>query len=824
MEEDLVETSSNATDGENSDESWSPSESENDKESSKGAEEANLGKRKHQDGEDNSNKRKKVEKDSNLNEAPNSGIEKEKDEGKINKRRKISCPLVACKAKIVHLPRHMRNVHKWTKESSQKVLLKYNIRKRKSKDTMVKTKRKDYHTRRRCPIDQCQSIVFRLPAHLQKVHKLKKTMREYIDAMETAVVVPDHKHPMILWKEERMHQTSTMLHNLEQSRTIASESGESSVENEKDSSSDNDNNMAGECSNDTTAENVNTHPIFVKFEQWMLSPDGGKRDEKTVKQHSAQLFGILRAIDDSEDVNSLLDLKLVRHVFLNNYVKKRNYEAGTIKSYLMSLRHFCTFLISDNPGDINFNVDDVASAREKVQMWSSSYRRESSTRKWQKLEEDTVNGLTPSDINKFEKSEAAREAVKIIGKHSDPTEHDDITQTDYTLVRDFLFTQIFTDNANRPGILADMTVADYKRMRVEDGHHVITVMKHKTAYIYGPARIVLTEKLKSWLDIFIQVIRPQITTLASGNVFLSWNARSMKSCQITKAIQSIFKKAGIDLKITSTSYRKAAVTKVHMDCPELSGKLAGLMAHNEATAKKYYLLAEKTKASVEASSKLGKLMRTEEANEECSPGESSTEPTGDLKRNKEEAKNKRSWSDEDLKKVHTIFGQELMENTVTLDIVRYRVETNEELHGMSPRRIYDRLKKDSKKKLHFSGLVCEPPKACETLQHRVNRIENVGQSVSEVAETIDTDEQLSVSIIAPSERNSNFSDGAIGVLHKMFEDMIVEGKRISKVEIEKRCAKSQDGRKLVDKLSSMQILNRIKYERRKKMLAGLVAK
>ena len=79
----MVETSSNATDEENSDESWSLSESENDKESFKGAEEANFGKRKHQDGEDNSNKRKKVEKDNNLNEAPDSGIEKEKDEGKI---------------------------------------------------------------------------------------------------------------------------------------------------------------------------------------------------------------------------------------------------------------------------------------------------------------------------------------------------------------------------------------------------------------------------------------------------------------------------------------------------------------------------------------------------------------------------------------------------------------------------------------------------------------------------------------------------------------------------------------------------------------------
>jgi hypothetical protein len=32
---------------------------------------------------------------------------------------------------------------------------------------------------------------------------------------------------------------------------------------------------------------------------------------------------------------------------------------------------------------------------------------------------------------------------------------------------------------------------------------------------------------------------------------------------------------------------------VHSDQPNLSGKFAALMAHNEATAKKYYRLTEK---------------------------------------------------------------------------------------------------------------------------------------------------------------------------------------------------------------------------------------
>ena len=81
----------------------------------------------------------------------------------------------------------------------------------------------------------------------------------------------------------------------------------------------------------------------------------------------------------------------------------------------------------------------------------------------------------------------------------------------------------------------------------------------------------------------------------------------MESGHITRAVQSVFTKGGIDVKVTSTLFRKAAVSKVHADDMSFSGKLARHMAHRKTTAKKYYFLAEKSKESVEASKKLGKL-------------------------------------------------------------------------------------------------------------------------------------------------------------------------------------------------------------------------
>lgn len=92
------------------------------------------------------------------------------EEISTSQRRKLSCPFVMCKANVVHLPRHMRNVHHWTKEAASKVLSKYNIRTRKSKEA----KTKGNHHCCRCSIADCHLIVQRLSAHLQKVHKLNE--------------------------------------------------------------------------------------------------------------------------------------------------------------------------------------------------------------------------------------------------------------------------------------------------------------------------------------------------------------------------------------------------------------------------------------------------------------------------------------------------------------------------------------------------------------------------------------------------------------------------------------------------------------------------
>jgi hypothetical protein len=49
-------------------------------------------------------------------EAKKKNNSKEAQSVEAKEQQRVSCPLVLCKAKVVHLPRHMHNVRNWTNE------------------------------------------------------------------------------------------------------------------------------------------------------------------------------------------------------------------------------------------------------------------------------------------------------------------------------------------------------------------------------------------------------------------------------------------------------------------------------------------------------------------------------------------------------------------------------------------------------------------------------------------------------------------------------------------------------------------------------------
>ena len=102
--------------------------------------------------------------------------------------------------------------------------------------------------------------------------------------------------------------------------------------------------------------------VLTQFRDWLLSPDGGKKDVKTVKQHVSQLKNTLSVVDPDHKLTSPVDDKLIRTVFLSEYAAK--YCATTVKSYLRSLQHYCSFLLSDQQKGLSL-----------IEMESSGYER-----------------------------------------------------------------------------------------------------------------------------------------------------------------------------------------------------------------------------------------------------------------------------------------------------------------------------------------------------------------------------------------------------------------------------------------------------------------
>ena len=236
---------------------------------------------------------------------------------------------------------------------------------------------------------------------------------------------------------------------------------------------------------------------------------------------------------------SLYDSQVINDKFLEGHAKK-NYHPKTTQSYLMSLRHFYAFSLTCEFCD-GISKEQIVALKEKVSRWSSSFRHSSAKRHWEKMEEDLHSLISPEQINEFERSEASREAICLLGQLSG-AHCITLTQAQYTLVRDFLIVEISVDNAIRSGALANMTVGEFKKRRKEGEDNVLLIKDHKTLESHGPARIVLSAKLDSWMTIFVREVRSQVTGVTNDDdsrVFLSWNAQSQASDK--ENIQEVFR-------------------------------------------------------------------------------------------------------------------------------------------------------------------------------------------------------------------------------------------------------------------------------------------
>ena len=408
--------------------------------------------------------------------------------------------------------------------------------------------------------------------------------------------------------------------------------------------------------------------------------------------------------------------------------------------------------------------------------WSSSFRRKSAKRHWEKQEEDLNVLISPDQIKEFERSESARNAVCLLGKLSG-AHSIEITQAQYTLLRDFLIVEISIDNRNRAGALANMKMSEFKRMKDEGGEHAILVKDHKTLATHGPARIILSQKLAGWLKIFVTEVRSRISATSNDNddnVFLSWNGEALASSQISKAMKSIWKKAEISGTPSSTIFRKSAITGVHSatDSSASHSDLADLMAHNVSTAVHYYKLTEKSKSSVKASKQLQNVMGGENQHEEMDKEENSVAPPTEECQSKA---SKASWSPEAESLVKDLFQGEIGERSISLNTVRSKLSDHPVLQNEDLKRVLDKVRSQWR----YETQPLDLPSEQETLEQRVRRM------LVEPDNIIDheNDSDIAPSTSVKSGLKNMLTSTDLERVKFAFKDMILKSAAIQKIKI-----------------------------------------
>ena len=112
---------------------------------------------------------------------------------------------------------------------------------------------------------------------------------------------------------------------------------------------------------------------------------------------------------------------------------------------------------------LDISLGDIRGMQTQARAWSRGLKKVSNKREYQKIYEDYDYLTNPEEVTRFDQSQPCREAILIIEKFSVPEVAVVPTQSEYTLVRDFLLWHLSINNGARPGQFMGLTVHDFEK-------------------------------------------------------------------------------------------------------------------------------------------------------------------------------------------------------------------------------------------------------------------------------------------------------------------------------------------------------------------------
>lgn len=320
----------------------------------------------------------------------------------------------------------------------------------------------------------------------------------------------------------------------------------------------------------------------------------------------------------------------------------------------------------------------------------------------------------------------------------------------------------------------------------------------------------------------------------------------MESSQMSRALSSIFQKAGIDGPMSHTLYRKSAVSECHQNRKDISGNLADLMAHRESTAEKYYRVFDKSRSSVKASQILHGIMRNAEkrsierlkqnVTEPLLPGEEgekraqkqseerSKEKMEALSQKGQEVEEKAespstpiSKSEEKMNAINQLFRAEIDAQSVSIASVREKIQLDPILCHEDAKKVYDKIRALWRYKPQEKNvpMIVTLPSEKETVADRVSRMFTESSPCQDLEDSVASSDVVSPTETTARSKAGVFSPIQVQTLLHLFKDMI-NGAPISKPVIKQRLQNNSQGKDMQTNFTTEQVVNRLKYERKQR--------
>nr|XP_047123713.1 uncharacterized protein LOC124806670 [Hydra vulgaris] len=458
--------------------------------------------------------------------------------------------------------------------------------------------------------------------------------------------------------------------------------------------------------------------LLNDFYHYLTGPDRARKS-RSIERVKNDVKRIFLAVGLTNSIKLLFenDTDVIRKNYLQVYCVNRKLEAGSIKTYLNSLKDFCSYLIKSKYREFDLSFETIFQTILNIENWRKNYRAKDSIRKHKRAEDDLLMLVTPEQVKKYEQSKNASTAKKLLEDlKNNPNK--ELTMFDYCCYRDHVFFIIHFASAHRSGVTANMTMEEFFKMKVfKDGMKMINVWDHKTVSTYGPARVTLNSIEFEWIEVFVNHVRTKLPAIHSDKVFLSWSGKEMSSGDISGRLHSLWVKAGnfdgrfVPKKLSANIVRKTTSTLVrNSEFYKDRGVVADSMMHSELTAATHYHTRSQELNAITGGNIVRKnfcrspLTKTDEVDKS-----SLTEEKNDQLLTSENllSKNdfsfslmntpKKIWSKEETSSLNLLFPDNKSQN-ISYNQVKSMLAKSPSINS-SPRQVYDKLKRMKRKYL-----------------------------------------------------------------------------------------------------------------------------